>query len=163
MEVTALKQKRVETLEDLRDLVAGYRAAGIRAVFTNGCFDILHVGHIRCLVDAKSRGDRLIVAINSDRSIRRMKGPLQPIFPEEERAEVIAAMACVDHVYIFDDLTVDPILLTVKPHVHAKGTDYTVATVPERATVLSYGGEIAIVGDPKDHSTRDIIRRIQAL
>ncbi|MBN1417277.1 MAG: adenylyltransferase/cytidyltransferase family protein [Planctomycetes bacterium] len=163
MESTVLKEKRVETLEDLRDLVATYRAEGVRTVFTNGCFDILHVGHIRCLVDAKSRGDKLLVAINSDRSIRTMKGPLQPIFPEEERAEVIAAMACVDHIYIFDDLTVDDILRTIQPHVHAKGTDYTVDTVPERPTVLSYGGEIAIVGDPKNHSTSDIIKRIQAL
>jgi len=163
MESTVLKQKRVETLEDLRDLIAANRAEGIRTVFTNGCFDILHVGHIRCLADAKSRGDKLVVAINSDRSIREMKGPFQPIFPEEERAEMIASFGCVDYVYIFDDLTVDHILRTVQPDVHAKGTDYTEKTVPERATVLSYGGEIAIVGDPKQHSTRDIIRRIQAL
>lgn len=158
-----LAAKRVGGLEELRRLVERYRAKGLRTVFTNGCFDLLHIGHIRCLEDAKSRGDRLVVAINTDRSIRGLKGPLLPIYPEEERAEIIAALHCVDHIYLFDETTVDGILLTVKPDIHAKGTDYTVETVPERQTVLSYGGEVAIVGGPKTHSTRDIIRRIQAL
>jgi len=155
--------KVVATLEELADLVARYRAAGLVTVFTNGCFDLLHVGHVRSLVDAKKLGDRLIVAVNSDKSIRAMKGPPLPIYPENERVEILCALACVDHVFVFDDLTVDRILETVRPDIHAKGSDYSVETLPERETVLGYGGRIAIVGGPKTHSTRELIRKIRSL
>ena len=161
--VTPVTSKLVATLAELASIVEGYRRRGLVTVFTNGCFDLLHVGHVRSLVDARGRGDRLIVAINSDRSIRQMKGPDLPIYPQEERVEILAALACIDHVFLFDDLTVDHILRTVKPDIHAKGGDYTEANLPERETVRSYGGRIAIVGGAKTHSTRDFIRKIRAL
>ncbi|MCX5895638.1 MAG: adenylyltransferase/cytidyltransferase family protein [Proteobacteria bacterium] len=133
-----------------------------KIVFTNGGFNILHVGHIRSLIDAKSRGDILVVAVNSDRSIRRNKGDSYPVIPEDERLEILAALECVDLLTIFSEPTVDSLLLKLKPHIHAKGTDYTKESVPERATVRSYGGEIAVVGDPKDHSSTDIISLIKS-
>lgn len=137
------------------------KRAGKRVVFTNGGFDLLHVGHVRAFKDARSRGDLLVVAVNSDASVRRNKGEGLPIVPEAERAELVASLASVDLVTVFGDPTVDGLLLALKPHVHAKGTDYTKETVPERATVLGYGGEIAIVGDPKAHSTSWLIERIR--
>ena len=155
--------KLIATIEELVDLVARYRSEGLVTVFTNGCFDLLHVGHVRSLAAARSRGDRLIVALNSDRSIRSMKGPLLPIYPQEERLEIVSALACVDHVFIFDDLTVDDILRRARPDIHAKGGDYTEENLPERDTVLGYGGRIAIVGGPKTHSTREFIQRIRGL
>ncbi len=130
-------------------------------MFTNGGFNLLHVGHVRSLVDARSRGDVLVVALNSDSSIKKNKGADYPLIPEDERLELMAALECVDLLTIFSDPTVDSLLLKLKPHVHAKGTDYTKETVPERATVLSYGGEIAIVGDPKDHASSNIIAMIK--
>jgi rfaE bifunctional protein nucleotidyltransferase chain/domain len=162
-EIVEVEKKRIESLDELVGVVARYREEGLVTVFTNGCFDLLHVGHVRSLVDARSRGDRLIVAINSDRSIRAMKGPPLPIYPEEERVEIVGALACVDHVFVFDDLTVDHILSKARPDVHAKGGDYTEENLPERETVLGYGGTIAIVGGPKTHSTRDLIRKIGSL
>ena len=132
-----------------------------KIVFTNGGFNILHVGHIRCLQDAKRLGDVLVVAVNSDDSLRRLKGAQYPLIPEDERLEVLAALACVDVLTLFSEPTVDSLLLKLKPHIHAKGTDYTKESVPERATVLSYGGEIAIVGDDKNHASSSIIRRIR--
>lgn len=156
-------RKRVPTLEALADLAAAYKREGLVTVFTNGCFDLLHAGHVRCLFDARSRGDRLLVALNSDRSIRTMKGAPLPIYSEDDRMQLICALTCVDHVYIFEEQTVDHILATVKPDIHAKGSDYTEDTVPERATVLAYGGRIAIVGGAKTHSTRDTVRAIQSL
>ena len=132
-----------------------------KIVFTNGGFNILHVGHIRSLQDAKSRGDVLVVAVNSDDSLRRIKGVNYPLIPEDERLEVLAALECVDVLTLFSEPTVDSLLLKLKPHVHAKGTDYTKESVPERETVLSYGGEIAIVGDAKDHASSSIISRIR--
>jgi rfaE bifunctional protein nucleotidyltransferase chain/domain len=132
-------------------------------VFTNGGFNILHVGHIRSLIDAKSRGDILVVAVNSDSSIQRNKGKHYPVIPEDERLEILAALECIDVLTVFSEPTVDSLLLRLKPHIHAKGTDYTKESVPERNTVLSYGGEIAIVGDPKDHSSTDIISQITSL
>ena len=137
------------------------RARGERIVFANGCFDLVHVGHVRYLEGAKACGDALLVALNDDESIRRLKGEGRPTVPIEERMELIAALRCVDLVTCFAEGTVDPLLARLKPDVHAKGTDYTVDTVPERETVRAYGGEIAIVGDPKDHSSTDILRTLR--
>ena len=146
---------------ELARRVSDLKAAGKRVVFTNGGFDLLHVGHVRQLVGAKEMGDVLVVALNSDASIRSYKGDGLPIVPASERAEVVAALACVDLVTIFDEPRVDGLLLLLRPHVHAKGSDYTKETVPERATVLGYGGEVAITGDPKAHSTSWLIDRIR--
>lgn len=140
---------------------ARLRERGETLVMTNGCFDLLHVGHARSLVHAKSLGDRLLVAINSDRAVRALKGPKQPVNGERERAELLACLAPVDYVLVFDGDDAKSLILAVRPDIHAKGTDYTEATVPERAEVLSYGGRVAIVGDPKDHSTKETIRKIR--
>ena len=137
------------------------RAHGLTIAFANGGFDLLHVGHIRYLEGAKREADRLVVAINSDASVRTLKGPARPILPESDRAELVAALRAVDYVVIFDEPTVAPLLELLKPDVHCKGTDYTVDTVPERDTVRAYGGRIAIVGDPKDHSTTDLLSRLK--
>jgi rfaE bifunctional protein nucleotidyltransferase chain/domain len=145
----------------LQQRIRALQRTGKKIVFTNGCFDLIHVGHIRYLTDARSRGDALVVALNSDQSVRRLKGPDRPIMPEDERAEILAALAAVDYVTIFDDPTADRILDHLRPDIHAKGLDYTELTVPERATVLAYGGQIAIAGDPKDHSTKDLLARIR--
>lgn len=146
---------------ELARLVADARAAGKRVVFTNGGFEVLHVGHVRSLRDARALGDLLVVAVNSDASVRRNKGPGRPVVPQAERVEVLCALSSVDLVTVFDDPTVDAILRKVRPSVHAKGTDYTEETVPERATAAEIGAEIAIVGDPKDHSTTDLLERIR--
>jgi rfaE bifunctional protein nucleotidyltransferase chain/domain len=145
----------------LVDRIAADRAAGLRHSFANGCFDLLHVGHVRYLEAAKAEADRLIVAVNADSSVRGLKGPGQPVLPERERAELVAALRAVDYVVIFADATVDRLLRALKPAVHCKGTDYTPDTVPERDVVRAYGGRTAIVGDPKDHSTRDLLARIR--
>jgi len=137
------------------------RARGLTIAFANGGFDLLHVGHVRYLEGAKCEADRLIVAINSDASIRALKGPARPVLPESDRAELVAALRAVDYVVTFDEPTVTPLLELLKPDVHCKGTDYTVDTVPERETVRGYGGRIAIVGDPKDHSTTDLLSRLK--
>jgi len=147
--------------EALRSEVERLKAAGRRIVFANGCFDLLHVGHVRYLRGAKALGDVLVVALNDDASVRALKGPGLPITPQDERAELLAALDGVDFVTLFGGRTVSELLLLLKPHVHAKGTDYTRETVPERDVVLSYGGEIAIAGDPKDHSTREIIEKMK--
>jgi len=137
------------------------RARGLKIAFANGAFDLLHVGHIRYLEGAKREADRLVVAINSDQSVRGLKGPNRPVLSEADRAELVAALRAVDYVVIFDEPTVAPLLELLKPDVHCKGTDYTVDTVPERDTVRAYGGHIAIVGDPKDHSTTDLLTRLR--
>jgi D-glycero-beta-D-manno-heptose 1-phosphate adenylyltransferase len=137
------------------------RARGLTIALANGGFDLLHVGHIRYLEGAKREADRLVVAINSDASVRALKGPSRPVLPESDRAELVAALRAVDYVVIFDEPTVAPLLELLKPDVHCKGTDYTVDTVPERETVRGYGGRIAIVGDPKDHSTTDLLSRLK--
>jgi D-glycero-beta-D-manno-heptose 1-phosphate adenylyltransferase len=137
------------------------RARGLTVALANGCFDVLHVGHIRYLAGAAREADRLIVALNGDESVRRLKGPGRPVMPADERAEMVAALRDVDYVTVFDEPTVTPLLELLQPDVHCKGTDYTVETVPERETVRAYGGRIAIVGDPKDHSTRELLRRIE--
>ncbi len=146
----------------LVELVEADRAAGRTIAFANGCFDVLHVGHVRYLADAAAQAQRLIVAINEDESVRRLKGDGRPIFSAADRAEMVAALESVDYVLIFPDPDVNRLLTLLKPNVHCKGTDYTPDTVPERHTVLAYGGRIAIVGDPKDHSTRDLLARIKS-
>jgi len=145
---------------NLLDLITADRRAGRTIAFANGCFDLLHVGHVRYLQGAKAEADRLVVAINSDVSARGLKGPGRPIMDESARAELVAALACVDYVLLFDDRTVDRLLRLLKPDVHCKGTDYTPDTVPERETVRAYGGRVAIVGDPKNHSTQEILTKL---
>lgn len=149
------------TREALAARVATDRARGVTHAFANGCFDLLHVGHIRYLQGAAREADRLIVAINDDESVRRLKGMNRPVLAAADRAELVAALRAVDYVVIFPEPTVTPLLELLQPEVHCKGTDYTVDTVPERETVRAYGGRIAIVGDPKDHSTRDLLARIR--
>src|SRR5919112_3141759 len=146
--------------EELVKRVANNREAGARIVLANGCFDVLHVGHVRYLAGARQLGDVLIVGINSDEQVAIQKGPGRPVLPAIERAEIVAALESVTYVTIFDEPTVEQLLLTLKPDVHAKGTDYTTESVPERGVVRSYGGQVAIVGDPKDHSTTEIIARL---
>ncbi|MHC4663739.1 MAG: adenylyltransferase/cytidyltransferase family protein [Planctomycetota bacterium] len=153
--------KIIRDHEELKRALDAEKARGKTIVFTNGSFDLMHVGHVRALADCKKHADILVVAVNSDASVRGYKNPELPIVPENERMEVVAAMGDVDYVTIFSDLTADAILDYLRPDVQAKGTDYTEETVPERDTVLSYGGRIAIVGDPKDHSSTDIIATIR--
>jgi rfaE bifunctional protein nucleotidyltransferase chain/domain len=141
--------------------VAITRRTGARFVLANGCFDLLHVGHIRYLEGARAHGDLLIVGINSDEQARRLKGEGRPFMPERERAEIIASLRAVDIVTIFNEPTVEALILALRPEVHAKGTDYSVETVPERDVVRSYGGRTVIVGDPKHHSSTEIIERIK--
>jgi len=150
----------VVTRERLLELVGADRRAGRTIAFANGCFDLLHVGHIRYLQAAAAEADRLVVAVNDDETAA-VKGPGRPILPAADRAELVAALAGVDYVTIFPEPTADPLLALLRPDVHCKGTDYTSDSVPERETVLAYGGRIAIVGDPKDHSTRDLLGRIR--
>lgn len=151
----------VLTREALAERVRADRAAGLTHAFANGIFDLLHVGHIRYLEAAAQEADRLIVAVNDDASTRALKGPGRPVLAAGDRAELVAALRAVDYVVIFPEPTVAPLLQLLTPDVHCKGTDYAVETVPERDTVRAYGGRIAIVGDPKDHSTRDLLARIK--
>ncbi|HEX5411456.1 MAG TPA: adenylyltransferase/cytidyltransferase family protein [Terriglobia bacterium] len=139
------------------------REAGRQMVFANGCFDLFHVGHVRYLEGARQQGDVLVVGVNSDRSVQELKGKGRPLLPEEARAELVAAMECVDYVVIFDEVTAADVLRDLRPDIHCKGTDYTEATVPEREIVPSWGGRVVIVGDPKSHSTRDVLARIAQL
>jgi rfaE bifunctional protein nucleotidyltransferase chain/domain len=141
--------------------VAVERHKGATIVLANGCFDLIHAGHIRYLEGAKAIGDILIVGINSDQQVSLLKGSGRPFMPENERAEIISALRCVDFVTIFPEPTVEQLLLAIKPDFHAKGTDYTEESVPERETVLSYGGRVAIVGDPKDHSSTAMIESVK--
>jgi rfaE bifunctional protein nucleotidyltransferase chain/domain len=151
----------VLTETELVEAVARDRAAGRTIAFANGCFDLLHVGHVRYLQGAAAEADRLIVAVNDDRSVAGLKGEGRPILPASDRAELVAALRRVDYVVIFGDPTVERLLLLVRPDVHCKGTDYTVESVPERAIVAGYGGRTAIVGDAKNHATREILVRVQ--
>jgi D-glycero-beta-D-manno-heptose 1-phosphate adenylyltransferase len=153
--------KIIKDHNELIQKIEFLKKEGRRIVFTNGGFNLLHVGHVRSLIDARSRGDVLVVALNSDSSVKKNKGADYPLIPEDERLEVMAALECVDLLTVFSDPTADRLLLKLKPHVHAKGTDYTKENVPERDTVLSYGGEIAIVGDTKDHASSNIISMIK--
>jgi D-glycero-beta-D-manno-heptose 1-phosphate adenylyltransferase len=140
--------------------VAIARKHGARIVFANGCFDMLHVGHIRYLEGARALGDVLVVGINADEQVRAQKGAGRPLIPERERAEIIASLRAVDFVTIFPEPTVEELLRAIRPDFHAKGTDYTEETVPERDVVRSYGGRVCIVGDPKDHSSTEMIERV---
>lgn len=139
----------------------GARRGGRTLALANGCFDLLHVGHVRYLEAAGAEADLLLVAINDDASVRAIKGPRRPILDESSRAALVAALRCVDAVTIFPEATVGPLIEAVRPEVHCKGTDYTSDSVPEREIVRRYGGRVAIVGDPKDHSTRDLLTRIR--
>lgn len=147
--------------EALLERVKRDRARGLTHALANGGFDLLHVGHVRYLDAAKREADRLIVAVNDDASVRGLKGPSRPVLPQADRAELVAALRAVDYVVIFHEPTVAPLLELLRPDVHCKGTDYTVDSVPERDTVRAYGGRIAIVGDPKDHSTTDLLSRLK--
>ena len=146
--------------EALVERINAERAAGRTIAFANGCFDLLHVGHVRYLESAAREADVLVVAINDDASVRTLKGEGRPILPAADRAELVAALRCVGYVVVFPEATVGPLLTALRPDVHCKGTDYTVDSVPERDIVVAYGGRTAIVGDPKDHSTRDLLSRI---
>ena len=152
---------KVVSRDELVRRVAEERAAGRTIAFANGCFDLLHVGHVRYLESARREADVLVVAINDDHSVSTLKGEGRPILSAADRAELVAALRCVDYVVVFAEPTVGPLLTTLEPDVHCKGTDYTVDSVPERDIVVSYGGRTAIVGDPKDHSTRDLLARIR--
>jgi len=149
---------KILTREELRARAAAWKRAGERITLANGCFDLLHVGHVRYLQAAKELGGKLVVAVNSDSSVRTLKGELRPIMPEHERAEILAALASVDAVVIFSEPDVRALIREIQPDIQAKGTDYTAESVPERDVVTSYGGRVAIVGDPKDHSATEIIR-----
>ncbi len=155
-----MKPKKLKTLQELSRIVDRCKKKGLRIILANGCFDLIHAGHVRYLEDARRRGDILVVALNSDASVRRLKGRGRPILSELERAEILSALSAVDYITIFNEPNVERVLLTLKPDVHAKGSDYTRATVPERATVKAYGGRIAIAGGPKIRNATDIIGRI---
>jgi len=150
----------VVTRDELVEQVRRGRERGLTFAFANGAFDLLHVGHVRYLEAARQEADRLIVAVNDDTSVRAAKGPSRPVMAAPDRAELVAALRAVDYVVIFPEPTVTPLLELLRPDVHCKGTDYTLDTVPERDTVRAYGGRIAIVGDPKDHSTSDLVKRL---
>ena len=155
-----MKPRKLKTLDELRRIVAAERRRGRTIVLANGGFDLFHVGHARYLRGARAEGDVLVVALNSDASLRRLKGPGRPLLPQADRAEIIAALEAVDYVTIFGQRDVSRILRALRPDVHAKGSDYTVNTVPERAVVRSYGGRVAIAGGPKVRSTSIVIRDI---
>jgi rfaE bifunctional protein nucleotidyltransferase chain/domain len=154
-------QHKVVSRDELEKRVQSWRAQGNQITLANGCFDLLHVGHIRYLHAAKGLGGKLIVAINADDSVRRLKGDARPLMPVSERAEIIAALAAVDAVVIFSEDDVRTLVREIRPDVQAKGTDYTAESVPERDTVIECGGRVEIVGDPKDHSATEIIRHIE--
>ena len=155
--MTSVRQK-ILTREQLQDRVAEWRRSGARITLANGCFDVLHVGHVRYLHAARELGGKLIVAVNSDESVRTLKGAGRPVMPAEERAEILSALAAVDAVVIFPEKDGRAIIREIRPDFQAKGTDYTVESVPERSEVEACGGRVAIVGDPKDHSATEIIR-----
>ena len=154
-------REKIVALDALRQRLEEHRRRNQRIVLANGCFDLLHVGHIRYLEGARQEGDVVVVGVNSDASERALKGDGRPILPARARAELVAALAAVDYVVIFEELNVEGLLTALRPHVHAKGTDYTVETVPERELAAKLGVRIAIVGDPKHHSTRDLLARFR--
>jgi D-glycero-beta-D-manno-heptose 1-phosphate adenylyltransferase len=151
---------KIKSLKDLQAIVPAIQASGRKVVFANGCFDLIHAGHVRYLQNARALGDVLILGVNSDACVAALKGAGRPLQSEADRAEILSSLDCVDYVLLFNTPTVDAILKALKPDIHAKGTDYTEESVPERETVRSYGGRVAIVGDPKNHSTRDLIETI---
>jgi len=150
----------VETLDAVQVRVAAWRAAGKRVALANGVFDLLHVGHVRYLQGARALADLLVVAVNSDASARANKGPGRPVIPEHERAELVAALACVDAVVVFGDRDVRAIIRALRPDVHVKGTDYTPESIPESDEVLAYGGRVAVAGDPNPHSTSALVKQL---
>ncbi len=152
---------KIAALDAVRSHVEAHHAAGRSVALANGCFEILHVGHVRYLEGARREADVLVVGVNGDGSVRRLKGEGRPLLPEADRALLVAALRCVDHVVVFQEDDVAALLLALRPDVHCKGTDYTPDTVPERDVVRSYGGRIAIVGDPKQHDTRVLIERLR--
>jgi rfaE bifunctional protein nucleotidyltransferase chain/domain len=156
--LTTSLHPKIVSRGELQQCVANWRSAGDRVTLANGCFDVLHVGHIRYLHAARELGGKLLVAINSDASVRALKGEGRPVMPAEERAEILASLADVDAVVVFPEKDVRAIIREIRPDFHAKGTDYTVDTVPERAEVEACGGRVVIVGDPKNHSASEIIR-----
>jgi D-glycero-beta-D-manno-heptose 1-phosphate adenylyltransferase len=158
--VTA-SRKRIR-VEDLPAVRAAASAVGRTIALANGVFDLFHVGHLRYLEGARAEADLLVVAVNSDASTRANKGPNRPIVPEAERAEIVAALACVDHVLLFDSKDVVPVIRALRPDVQVKGTDYTPDTIPEAAEVRAYGGRVAVAGDPKGHSTTELIAKLEA-
>ncbi len=153
-----MSEPKILSREQLRSRVEAWRRAGERVILANGNFDLLHVGHVRYLRGAKDLGGKLVVAVNSDESVRSLKGPGRPLTPGHERAEIVAALAVVDAVVIFPELDVRPLIREIRPDIQAKGTDYTIDSVPERDALAEYGGRVAIVGDAKDHSTSSFIR-----
>jgi rfaE bifunctional protein nucleotidyltransferase chain/domain len=154
--------EKVAPLAQVRERVEAARREGRTVALANGCFDVLHVGHARYLEGAAAEADVLVVGINADASVRRLKGEGRPVLPAEDRARLVAALRVVDHVVVFEEDDVRALVLALRPDVHCKGTDYTADTVPERDTVRSYGGRVAIVGDPKDHDTRKLIARVRS-
>jgi len=152
-------KQKIVSRDTLRERVAEWRRAGQQIVLANGCFDLLHVGHIRYLRGAKALGGKLVLAMNSDASVRQMKGEGRPLMPEQERAEIVAALSDVDAVVLFEEPDVRALIREIRPDIQAKGTDYTRENVPERDEVMAYGGRIEIVGDPKDHSTSELLKR----
>jgi D-glycero-beta-D-manno-heptose 1-phosphate adenylyltransferase len=153
-----MRENKILGRAELRERVEQWKRAGERVILANGNFDLLHVGHVRYLHGAKDLGGNLVVAVNSDESVRALKGQGRPVMPAEERAEIVAALAAVDAVVIFSELDVRTLIHEIRPDIQAKGTDYTVDSVPERDALAEYGGRVAIVGDAKDHSTSEIIR-----
>ena len=156
-----MSEEKILSLDDLRERLAQHRRRGQRVVLANGCFDLLHVGHVRYLEGARREGDVLVVGVNDDEGVRRLKGPGRPLLEAPDRARLVAALAAVDYVVIFAEPTVTALIGALRPDVHAKGTDYTPETVPEHEAVRAVGGRVAIVGDPKDHSTRDLLAAIR--
>ena len=154
-------RSKIGSLDEVRAQVESARSAGRTIALANGCFEILHVGHVRYLQGARAEADLLVVGVNGDASVRRLKGPGRPVAPAEDRALLVAALRSVDHVVVFDEDDVTNLLLTLRPDVHCKGTDYTPETVPEREVVRSLGGRVAIVGDAKDHDTRRLLERVR--
>ncbi|MCK4431757.1 MAG: adenylyltransferase/cytidyltransferase family protein [Candidatus Aminicenantes bacterium] len=154
--------KKLYSLAQLTKIIEGQKKKGKQVVLANGCFDLIHIGHIRYLKESKKKGDVLVVALNSDSSVRKLKGKGRPILNENERAEIISSFSFVDYITFFNEEKVDKVLLSLKPHVHAKGSDYTEETVPEKETVQDYGGKIAITGGPKVKSTSKLIKEIAA-
>jgi rfaE bifunctional protein nucleotidyltransferase chain/domain len=157
--VTASLPRRLDPA-DLPAVREAATAAGKTVALANGVFDLFHVGHLRYLQGARAEADLLVVAVNSDRSTRENKGPGRPVVPEAERAEIVAGLACVDHVVVFDSRDVVPVIRALRPDVHVKGTDYTPETIPEAAEVRAYGGRVAVAGDPKEHSTTELIGKL---
>jgi D-glycero-beta-D-manno-heptose 1-phosphate adenylyltransferase len=156
-----IAESKLGSLPEVKRRVEEARAAGKSVALANGCFDVLHVGHVRYLLGARGEADVLVVGINGDASVARLKGEGRPLMPAADRAVVVGALRSVDHVVVFEEDDVSRLLLELRPDVHCKGTDYTPETVPERDVVRSYGGRVAIVGDPKDHDTRRLIARIR--